>query len=114
MTFAHAQTNGLNNEVLVENGDDATIFNWAITLAFPDFGSEGSLAGIIIGQPPKVSYNDGGSEDEGTSWHIETQYRYKLNDNIAVNPGLFVILNPEHNNDNDAIWVATFITIFEF
>ncbi|MDJ0734045.1 MAG: iron uptake porin [Nostocaceae cyanobacterium] len=114
LTFAHAQTDGLNDGFLVENGDDATIFNWAITLAFPDFGSEGSLAGIIIGQPPKVSSNDGGSEDEDSAWHLEAQYRYKLNDHIALNPGFFVIINPEHNSDNDTIWVGTFRTIFEF
>ena len=114
LTFAHAQTGGLNDGILVEDGDDATIFNWAVTLAFPDFGSKGSLAGIIIGQPPKVSSNDGGAEDEDSAWHIEAQYRYKLNDHIALNPGVFVIINPEHNNDNDTIWVATFRTIFEF
>jgi hypothetical protein len=114
LTFAHAETGGLNDGFIVENGDDATIFNWAITLAFPDFGSEGSLAGIIIGQPPKVSSNDGGAEDDDSAWHLEAQYRYQLNDYIALNPGFFVIINPEHNSDNDTIWVATFRTIFEF
>mgnify|MGYP001118784459 CR=1 FL=1 len=116
LTRAHAETDGFNDEagVFIDEGDNATIFNWAVTLAFPDLGSEGSLGGIVIGQPPKVTDNDSGPEDEDTSWHLEAQYRYQLNDNIAINPGFFVILNPEHNDDRDAIWVGTIRTIFEF
>ena len=114
LTLAHAQDNGFNNGVLVNEGDDATIFNWAVTLALPDFGSEGSLLGFVVGQPPKVTDNDGGFEDDDTSWHLEAQYRYQLTDNIAINPGVFVILNPEHDDNNDTIWVGTLRTIFEF
>ncbi|MEQ8537401.1 MAG: iron uptake porin [Coleofasciculus sp. D1-CHI-01] len=114
LTLAHAQDNGFNNGVLVDEGDDATIFNWAVTLALPDFGSEGSLLGFVVGQPPKVTDNDGGFEDDDTSWHLEAQYRYQLTDNIAINPGVFVILNPEHDDNNDTIWVGTLRTIFEF
>ncbi len=33
---------------------EATIFHYAVTLAFPDLGKEDSLAGVVIGQPPKV------------------------------------------------------------
>ncbi len=114
LTLAHAQDNGFNNGVLVGEGDDATIFNWAVTLALPDFGSEGSLLGFVVGQPPKVTDIDGGFEDDDTSWHLEAQYRYQLTDNIAINPGVFVILNPEHDDNNDTIWVGTLRTIFEF
>ena len=114
LSLAHAQTDGDNEGIAVNNGDDATIFNWAVTLAFPDLFSEGSLGGIIFGQPPKVSSNDGGSEDEDSAWHIEAQYRYQINDHIAINPGFFVVINPENNSDNNAIYVGTIRTIFEF
>ncbi|GAB4532778.1 MAG: hypothetical protein Tsb0014_17560 [Pleurocapsa sp.] len=116
LTEAHAQTNsiGLGNTV-VNDGDNATIFNWAVTLGFPDFlGSKRSFAGLIIGQPPKVTSNDSGAEDEDTAWHLEASYRYKLNDNVTINPGLLVILNPEHDRDNDTIWVGTVRTVFNF
>jgi len=76
--------------------------------------AEGSLGGIIFGQPPKVSSNDGGEEDEDSAWHIEAQYRYQLNDHIAINPGAFVVINPENNSDNDTLYVGTIRTIFEF
>lgn len=114
LTRAHAKNDGFNDGVLVSKGDDATIFNWAVTLALPDFGSEGSLLGFIVGQPPKVTDNDIGLEDGDTSWHLEAQYRYQLTDNIALNPGVVMILNPEHNSNNDTIWVGTLRTIFEF
>ena len=58
--------------------------------------------------------NDGGPEGGEPAWHIEAQYRYQINDNIAINPGIFVVLNPENDADNDAIWVGTIRTIFEF
>ncbi|MGB5711969.1 MAG: iron uptake porin, partial [Waterburya sp.] len=116
LTEAHAQTNGIGlGDIVVNDGDNATIFNWAVTLGFPDFlGSERSFAGLVIGQPPKVTSNDSGAEDEDTAWHLEASYRYKLNDNVTINPGLLVILNPEHDRDNDTIWVGTVRTVFNF
>jgi len=114
LSLANAQTGGDNEGVAVEDGDGATIFNWAVTLAFPDLLSEGSLGGITFGQPPKVSSNDGGEEDADSAWHIEAQYRYQLNDHIAINPGFFAVINPENNSDNDTLYVGTIRTIFEF
>ncbi len=114
LTLAHALADGDNEGIFVDDGDDATIFNWAVTLAFPDLFAEGNLGGITVGQPPQVSSNDGGLEDEDGAWHIEAQYRHKINDHIAINPGFFVVINPENNSDNDAIYVGTIRTIFEF
>lgn len=96
-------------------GSNANIFTWALTFAFPDLGGLGNLAGFIIGQPPKVTSNDvAGRTDLGTSLHLETFYRYQLTDNIAITPGLFMITNPEHNNNNDPIFVGTLRTSFVF
>ncbi|MEO1006468.1 MAG: iron uptake porin, partial [Cyanobacteria bacterium J06638_38] len=114
VSFANAQTDGNNDGITVNSGDNATIYNWAVTLAFPDLFAERSLGGIVVGQPPKVSSNDGGAEDDDSAWHIEAQYRYQVNDNIAINPGFFVVINPENNSDNDTIYVGTIRTIFEF
>ncbi|MCA1991959.1 MAG: iron uptake porin, partial [Coleofasciculus sp. S288] len=43
---------------------EANIFNYALTLTFPDLGREGNLGGIILGQPPKVINNDFEDGDE--------------------------------------------------
>jgi len=77
--------------------------------------SKNSLLGIIFGQPPKVTDNDvNNREDPDTSYHLEALYRLQLNDNISVTPGLLVIFNPEHNEENDTIYVGTLRTTFSF
>jgi Carbohydrate-selective porin, OprB family len=94
---------------------EADIWNWAVTLAFPDLGKKGNLAGIIVGMPPKVTDNDNlAREDDDSSFHVEALYRYQLNDKISITPGLIVIFNPEHNDANDTIYVGTIRTTFTF
>ncbi|WP_446397843.1 iron uptake porin [Coleofasciculus sp. E1-EBD-02] len=108
-------------------GTDADIWNWAVNLALLDLGGEGNKLGIVFGTPPKVTDTDivflgeefddddiDDIEDEDTSYHLEVFYRYQLTDNIAITPGAFVIFNPEHNDDNDDIWVGTIRTVFSF
>lgn len=96
-------------------GADASIFNYAVTLAFPDLGKEGNLAGLVIGQPPKVTDNDINSrEDSDTSLHLEAFYRYQVTDNISITPGLIMITNPEHNDNNNTVYLGTIRTTFTF
>ena len=109
-TFATAQTDGVG----VTAEDRAEIFNWAVTLGFSDLGGQGNLAGLTVGQQPHVVSSDSGAEEDDANWHLQAQYRYKLNENVSLNPGLIAILNPENNSDNDTVYVGTFRTIFEF
>lgn len=101
-----------NSEATNANAD---IWNWAVTLAFPDLGKKGNLAGIIVGMPPKVTNNDiAARENNDSSLHVEALYRYQLSSNISITPGLLVIFNPEHNDNNDTIYVGTVRTTFSF
>lgn len=93
--------------------DHADIFNYAISLALPDVGGEGNLAGLIVGMPPKVT-SSSLIADRDTSLHIEGFYRFQVTDNITIMPGLFVITNPEHNANNNSMVVGTIRTNFEF
>ncbi|MEM6753709.1 MAG: iron uptake porin [Cyanobacteria bacterium P01_C01_bin.38] len=96
-------------------GADAEVFYWAANLGIRDFGTKNSLLGIIFGQPPKVTDNDvNNREDPDTSYHLEALYRLQVNDNISVTPGVLVIFNPEHNENNDTIYVGTLRTTFSF
>lgn len=97
-----------------DNSPEATILNGAVTLAFPDLLKEGSLGGIIVGVPPKLTDIDGGSSDPDTSLHIEAFYKLQINDNISITPGMFVVTNPDHNENNDTLWVTTLRTTFKF
>lgn len=98
------------------NEPKADIFTWSVLLAFPDLGNEGSVGGIVIGQPPKVIKNDFGAEfeDRDTSLHLEAFYRYQLTDDVAITPGFFVITNPEHNDSNDTVYIGIVRTTLTF
>ena len=97
----------------------ANIFNWAATLSFVDIGGKNSLAGIIIGQPPKVTHNqftaNGASfADPDTSLHLEAFYRLPITENIATTAGVLVITNPDHNAANGTTYVGVIRTLVEF
>ena len=83
---------------------------------FPDLGGEGNLAGMVVGQPPKVTNNDLGQDyrDLNTSLHLEFFYRFQAQDNIVITPGLLIITNPEHKDSNDTIHLALIRTTFRF
>ncbi|WP_445171703.1 iron uptake porin [Microcoleus sp.] len=100
-------------EQLRNSNNDATIQNGAITLALADFGRQGNLLGFVFGVPPKVTESDV-ARNRNTSYHLEGFYRFQVNDFISVTPGVYVIMNPEHNNRNDDIWVGLLRTTFSF
>ena len=78
-------------------------------------GREGDLFAVLFGKPLKLVDGDNGiQEDENTSYHIETFYRYKVNDYITITPGVFVVTNPEHNEDNETIVIGVLRTTFRF
>ncbi|WP_324239100.1 iron uptake porin [Okeania sp.] len=95
----------------------ANTYTYTVALGFSDlFGREGDLLGLIFGQPLKLADGSGlpSGEDEDTSLHFEAFYRFKVSDNIAITPGLFVITNPEHNSDNDTIFLGVLRSTFRF
>jgi hypothetical protein len=102
-----------NAQQLRGGNNDATIQNGAITLALADFGRQGNLLGFVFGVPPKVTESDV-ARNRNTSYHLEGFYRFQVNDFISVTPGVYVIMNPEHNNRNDDIWVGLLRTTFSF
>jgi hypothetical protein len=92
----------------------ADIVYYTVTLAFPNLGKEGNLAGFAFGQPPKVVSNEFGIDDPNTAFNIEAFYRFLFNDYISITPGLLVITNPEHNRNNDTLYIGTIRTTFSF
>lgn len=119
---------------LVERGD-VNIFNYAVTLAFPDLGGEGNLLGFVVGMEPKLTSSSINlnptavaqlvaanpdvvlpnlGEDKDTSLHIEGFYQLQLTENITVTPGLIWITAPEFNNDNADIVIGAVRTTFSF
>jgi hypothetical protein len=103
----------------VSGQGDASIWNWAVTLAFPDLGKTGNLAGIVVGMEPKVTGSDSrlvnlGINDPNTSLHLEAFYQYQLTNNIAITPGVIWLTAPDHNSSNDDVVIGTVRTTFSF
>lgn len=99
----------------VQRGDQK-IWNWAVTLAFPDLLKEGNVAGFIVGMEPRVtsSTNRTLPEDKDTSLHIEGFYQFKLSDNISITPGVIWLTAPDHNKDNSDLVIGVVRTTFTF
>jgi len=97
----------------VGGNGDATLLNGSLQLAFPDLGGKGNVGGFLVGIPPKIVNSDN-NQDPDTAFHIEAFYRYKVSDRITLNPGFFVIINPEHNSNNDSIFVGVVRSVFSF
>ena len=99
---------------------DADIWNYALTLAFPNLGKEGNLGGIVVGMQPKLTGTSNGLraigqfKDPDTSLHLEGFYRYQLTDNIAITPGIIWLTAPNHDKNNDDIVIGTIRTTFNF
>lgn len=109
---------GFTNARVIELGD-ADVWNYALTLAFPDLGRAGNLLGFVIGQEPQLTGTDGfliddSRRDPNLSHHIEAFYRYQMNDNLSITPGLIWITAPNPNNHNSDFLVFTVRTSLEF
>lgn len=95
----------------------ATTTTYLFSLGYSQpFNRPGDLLAVLFGQPPKlVEGNDLFlGEDEDTSLHFETFYRFRVSDRISITPGLLYITNPEHNADNEDIFIGTLRTTFRF
>ncbi|MEH2274095.1 MAG: iron uptake porin [Nostoc sp.] len=105
-----------NSRTLNGNRGDVDIWNYAVTLGFPDLGKQGNLAGIIAGVEPRVTSSNvpGLDRDADTSYHLEAFYQYKLTDNITITPGVIWLTSPDENNDNDDVVIGALRTTFSF
>jgi Carbohydrate-selective porin, OprB family len=96
-------------------GGSADIWNYAATLAAKDFGSPGSTLGFVVGMQPKVTSNSIAARvDRDSSLHLETFYKYKVNDNLSITPGLLILTNPEHNAATPTEYLGTIRSTFSF
>ena len=118
-----------NSKIPGESGNVETT-NYMVYLNFPDLFGKGNLGGIYVGQPPKIVSSDlpvgsnvpdlvdGGNGSNGgqpgTTTHIEAFYRWRLNDNMSLTPGVIHIIEPGHTPDSDSITIGILRTSFTF
>ncbi len=101
------------NFVGVGRGD---IWTYALALGFPDLGKKGNLGGIAVGVEPYLAnarqLSAGARND--LPIHLEGFYKYQLNDNISITPGVTWILSPGQNTNNSDAVIGTVRTTFTF
>lgn len=86
------------------------IWTYGVGLALPDFGKKGNLLGFVAGAEPYL----GNALINSVPLHFEGFYKYQLNDNISITPGIIYIVNPGQDNRNDNIVIGTLRTTFTF
>ncbi|MBK1988361.1 carbohydrate porin [Sphaerospermopsis aphanizomenoides BCCUSP55] len=98
----------------------STFTSWMVGLHFNDLLQKGSSAGLLFGQPLYRTDAGGSAQlaatgvDRATPYHLEGYYRFRVNDNVSITPGAFVLFNPEGNSNNDTTLVGVLRTTFTF
>ena len=107
---------GSYTDVDFNGGGDAEIWNYAVALVFPDLGKKGGLGAIVAGAEPyagDISPRPANFEND-TPLHIEALYKYPINDNISITPGVIWLKSPNQDEDNDDVFIGALRTTFTF
>ena len=91
------------------SNDDGEVWSYGAGVAFPDFGKQGNLLGIYAGAQP---YR--GEVDGARPYHIEGFYKYRVNDNVAITPGIIYLTAPGQGDDAEDAFIGTLRTTFSF
>ncbi|MGV0026301.1 iron uptake porin [Phormidesmis priestleyi] len=100
----------INADFVNDGAGSQEIWTYGAGLALPDFGKKGNLLGIVAGAEP---YR-GSTRPNSIPLHFEGFYKYQLNDNISITPGVIWIVNPGQDNANSDIVIGTVRTTFTF
>jgi hypothetical protein len=96
------------------NSNEAKVFSWAAQFGFPDLFREGNYAALSFGAQPYITSSKGLGIDQDAPLAVQGFYSFKVSDNIAIQPGVIYITNPNGNNDNDNVWIGSLKTTFKF
>jgi hypothetical protein len=92
---------------------DKNIFTWAVTAGIPDLGGKGNLAGVIIGQEPRVTAASNLDVlDTGSALHLEGFYKIKISEDFSITPAIVYLTGP--NIDNVASGAGSIIGAIGF
>ena len=99
------------------DGDWTEMWTWNANISFIDLLTDGAVLTLAGGQLPKAGYVDGTfGRDKAQSWIVEGNYKYPVNDNISITPGVYAIFNPNNSDgrNSDTIVVGVIRTVFKF
>jgi hypothetical protein len=96
-------------------GDNADLFTWNLNFSVLDLLKEGAILSVAGGQVPRVTNIDGTfGRDREQAWIVEGQYKFPLNDNISITPGVYAIFNDNSNIEGEDAIVGVIRTVFKF
>jgi hypothetical protein len=109
---------GLTKARLIGYGD-AEIWNYALTLAFPDLLKRGSVAGIIAGVEPTLrGVRAGGRQvsvpNRDESIHLEAYYKFQITNNISLTPGFIWLPSLNQRSSNEDVFIGIMRTTYSF
>jgi hypothetical protein len=108
----------IDSDVFEVFPSESEIWTYAGYVGINDLGNEGSQLGLIVGVPPYTGsvefpgFGFFGSQDN--TLHVEAFYRYALNDNISITPGILWLIDPGNLDSNDDAFIGTIRTSFSF
>jgi Carbohydrate-selective porin, OprB family len=95
-------------------GVDRQIWNWAVTAAAPDFGGKGNIAGLLVGQSPRVTSASNGVADTKAGLHLEGFYQLKVSDSLSITPGIIYLTAPNHDVNSQPAVIGALRSTFTF
>jgi Carbohydrate-selective porin, OprB family len=95
-------------------GGDRQIWNWAVTAAAPDLGGKGNLAGLLVGQEPRVTFATDGTADTKAGLHLEGFYQFKVSDSLSITPGIIYLTAPNQDANRGSAVIGALRTTFTF
>jgi hypothetical protein len=109
------------NDVVARLDASGTALNYALVFAFPDVGTRGSQAQIVVGAPPYLSSSSGlrasglvRASSDDVPILLEASYRFKFTEYLSITPGIIAIFNPEGNAANPTVFVGAIRSTFSF
>jgi len=104
------------NARLIGQGD-GNILTYALTLGFLNVGQEGNLLGFVFGAQPYLTGFTGGNPQPfkvDVPIHLESFYRYQINNNLSITPGFIWLVSPNQDNSNGSDIIGVIRTTFVF
>ncbi|MBW4584953.1 iron uptake porin [Aetokthonos hydrillicola] len=105
-----------NTNIKSRSSPNGEIWNYAVTFAFPDLFNKGNVGGLIVGVEPYLGNAKalfGSRATNKVPLHVEAFYKYQLNNNISITPGVIYLNAPDQNKDADAL-IGVLRTTFTF
>ncbi|MGB7520098.1 MAG: iron uptake porin [Spirulinaceae cyanobacterium] len=100
-------------DVLNAAGDNE-VWSYGGGIAFADLGKEGNLLGIFAGAQPYAGSLNATVTSNDIPLHVEGFYKYQVNDNISITPGVVWVTNPNQSEANSDLFIGTLRTTFTF